>query len=71
MMLSICPETRLKNEKLARPRQISHVLNFMKAQIGYCKGGVAEYLSRTKGGVRFLCFAAALGTLKGHSQGLK
>ncbi|MCJ1368805.1 hypothetical protein MMC20_000012 [Loxospora ochrophaea] len=60
MTLPVCLETRLKIEKLARPRRTSHTLRFIQAKIGYAAGDATEFLSQTEGGIRFLCLAAAL-----------
>ncbi len=46
-------------EQLARQNK-SQVLTFIQAQVGYSSGDSADVLSRTGGGVRFLCFAAIL-----------
>lgn len=62
-LLPLCLETRAKMEILARRSHSSHVLNFVKAQIGYKKGDSVEQLSRSDSGVRFLCLAATLCTL--------
>jgi hypothetical protein len=62
-LLPLCIETRVKVEQLARRNHTSHVLNFIKAQIGYRKGDSVELLSRSDSGIRFLCFAATLCTL--------
>lgn len=63
MTLPICLETRLAIESIAHPPKTSHMLNFIKAQIGYLSGDSTEYLSRNEGGIRFLVLAAALCTL--------
>jgi hypothetical protein len=60
--LPVCIETSLKIEQLAR-RSHSSTANFLKAQIGYSVGDAAYYLSRSDGGVRFLCLAATLYTI--------
>jgi hypothetical protein len=57
--LPVSPITRIKVEKLSRQCH-SEVLSFAKAQIGYRPGDSADILSRTDGGVRFLCFTAIL-----------
>jgi hypothetical protein len=63
-LLPLCTPTRYKIEQLARRNHTSHVLNFIKAQIGYKKGDSVEILSRSDAGVRFLCLAATLCTLE-------
>jgi hypothetical protein len=63
-LLPVSPETRLKIEQLARRNHTSHVLNFIKAQIGYKKDDSVEQLSRTDSGIRFLCLVATLCTLE-------
>ncbi|KAK5293230.1 hypothetical protein LTR99_010157 [Exophiala xenobiotica] len=62
-LLPVSPETRLKIEQLARRNHTSHVLNFIKAQIGYRKDDSVEQLSRSDSGIRFLCLVATLCTL--------
>jgi hypothetical protein len=62
-LLPVSPETRLKIEQLARRNHTSHVLNFVKAQIGYKKDDSVEQLSRSDSGIRFLCLVATLCTL--------
>lgn len=62
-LLPVSPETRLKIEQLARRNHTSHVLNFVKAQIGYKKNDSVEQLSRSNSGIRFLCLAATLCTV--------
>jgi hypothetical protein len=62
-VLPLCVETRVKVEQLARRNHTSHVLNFIKAQIGYKKGDSVEQLSRSDSGIRFLSLAATLCTL--------
>ena len=62
-LLPLCIETRVKVEQLARRNHTSHVVNFIKAQIGYKKGDSVELLSRSDSGIRFLCLAAPLCTL--------
>jgi hypothetical protein len=62
-LLPLCLETRVKVEQLARRNHTSHVLNFIKAQIGYRKGDSVEHLSRSDSGIRFLCLAATFCTL--------
>ena len=62
-LLPLCIETRVKVEQLARRNHTSHVVNFIKAQIGYKKGDSVELLSRSDSGIRFLCLAATLCTL--------
>ena len=61
-LLPLCTETRVKVEQLARRNHISHVLNFVKAQIGYRKGDSVELLSRSDSGVRFLALATTFCT---------
>ncbi|RDL32648.1 uncharacterized protein BP5553_09104 [Venustampulla echinocandica] len=61
--LPVCIETSLKIEQLAR-RSHSSTANFLKAQIGYSVGDAAYYLSQSDGGIRFLCLAATLCTIK-------
>ena len=58
--LAICPATRSKVEQLLKSQTGSTALGFIKAQIGYPKGGSAEQLSRSLAGVNFLALAAAL-----------
>ena len=58
--LAICPATRSKVEKLLKNQTGNTALGFIKAQIGYPKGGSAEQLSRSLAGVNFLALAAAL-----------
>ncbi|KAK5228741.1 hypothetical protein LTR96_010193 [Exophiala xenobiotica] len=62
-LLPVSPETRLKIEQLARRNHTSHVLNFIKAQIGYRKDDSVEQLSRSDSGIRFICLVATLCTL--------
>ena len=62
-LLPVSPETRLKVEQLARRNHTSHVLNFVKAQVGYKKDDSVEQLSRSDSGIRFLCLVATLCTL--------
>jgi hypothetical protein len=62
-LLPVSPETRLKVEQLARRNHTSHVLNFIKAQIGYKKDDSVEQLSRSDSGIRFLCLVTTLCTL--------
>ena len=62
-LLPLCTETRVKVEQLARRNHTSHVLNFVKAQIGYRKGDSVELLSRSDSGVRFLALAATFCTI--------
>ena len=59
--LRINTTTRIKVERMAR-QKYSQPLSFLKAQIGFSAGDSADMLSRTDGGVRFLCFAAILGS---------
>lgn len=63
--LPVAPITRLKIEKLAR-RNESQPLSFIKAQIGWRAGDSADVLSRSDGGIRFLCLAALLCCRGGH-----
>ncbi|KAI9811079.1 MAG: hypothetical protein M1827_005661 [Pycnora praestabilis] len=63
LTLPICTSTRLKVERLARPPNTSHVLKFLKAQVGYSQADCTEFLSKNEGGIRFLSLAAALCTL--------
>jgi len=56
-------ETSLKIEQISR-RSHSSTANFLRAQIGYSAGDAAYYLSQSDGGVRFLCLAATLCTIK-------
>lgn len=63
-ILPVCVETRYKIEQLARRSHTSHVLNFIRAQVGYRKGDSVEQLSNSDAGVRFLCLAATLCTLE-------
>lgn len=57
--LPVATITRLKVEKLARRSQ-SQTLSFLKAQVGYKAGDSADVLSRSDGGIRFLCLSALL-----------
>ena len=57
--LPINTMTRIKVEKLAR-RSGSKSLGFVKSLVGFSAGDSADVLSRSDGGVRFLCFAAIL-----------
>ncbi|KAH0545476.1 hypothetical protein FGG08_000477 [Glutinoglossum americanum] len=68
--LPLCPETRVKVEQLARQSHTSHVLNFIKAQVGYRKGDSVEQLARSDAGIRFLCLVAVLCTLGHHEAAL-
>lgn len=60
--LPVHPDTRLKVEILAQQKHRA-VLNWIELSIGYCEGDAAAWLSRTDGGVRFLCLVAALGSI--------
>ena len=66
--LPICSSTRQKVEKMARQKH-GQLLRFMKAQAGFSAGDSADILSRTDGGVRFLCFAAIL--VSGGGNGIQ
>ena len=66
-VLPISPETRTKIETLANRGYTSHVLNFVKATVGYKKNDCVWQLAQSDGGIRFLCFAATLYTM-GNSE---
>jgi hypothetical protein len=70
-LLPATPETRLKVEQLARRNHTSHVLNFISAQIGYLKGDSVELLSRSDGGIRFLCLMATFCTMPHYEAGIQ
>ena len=57
--LPINTTTRIKVEKLARQNH-SRPLSFLKFQVGFSAGDAADVLSRSDGGVRFLCLASIL-----------
>ena len=57
--LPINTTTRVKVELLARQSR-SRSLNFLKPQVGFSSGDSADVLSRSDGGVRFLCLASIL-----------
>lgn len=62
-VLPLCVKTRYKIERLARRNYTSHVLNFIKAQIGYRKNDVMKLLSNNDADVRFLCLATTFCTM--------
>lgn len=70
-LIPACPETRLKIEQLARRSHTSHVIKFISAQIGYTKGDSVELLSRSDGGIRFLCLAATFCTMTRHEAAMR
>ena len=57
--LPINTTTRIKVERTAKQKH-SQPLRFLKTQIEFSAGDLADVLSRTDGVVRFLCFAAIL-----------
>ncbi|KAI9840168.1 MAG: hypothetical protein M1837_001881 [Sclerophora amabilis] len=69
--LPLCAETRVKVEQLARKDHTSHVLTFIKAQIGYKKGDSVDVLSRSDAGVRFLCLASTFCTMDRYDAALR
>lgn len=58
--LAMSTETCLKMEKLAKRKHTSHVLKYLKIQIGYSAGDTADYLASSEAGVRFLALADIL-----------
>lgn len=66
-----CIETRVKIEQLARRSHSSHVFKFVKTQVGWRNGDSVELLSRSDGGIRFLCLAAALCTLSKYEAAVR
>lgn len=58
--LAICQQAQLLVEKEATKRHKSHVVNFLKAQVGYSANDAASQLSSTSASVRFLSLAATL-----------
>ena len=60
--LAICQDTQVRVEKEARKSYVSHVIQFLKSQIGYVRGDSADALMQSNAGVRFLSLAAALTT---------
>lgn len=69
--LPLSIETRVKIEQLARRSGSSHVIKFIQAQVGWKKGDSVELLSRSDGGIRFLCLAATLSTVNRYEAALR
>ena len=70
-LLPISPETRRKVEVLANRGYTSHVINFVKAKVGYRKNDSVWQLAQSDGGIRFLCFMASLYTMGSSEAALR
>ena len=60
--LAICSETEYHVEQQLRLTRSSRLIGFLKAHLGFIAGDSCEALSKSTGGIRFLCLAAALVT---------
>ena len=58
--LAISSFTQRKIEAMLRKQAVTPIQKFLRARIGYAKGGSIAALSNSAGGIRFLCLASAL-----------
>ena len=65
------PATRMHVEALANRGHASHVLNFIKATVGYRRHDATWLLAQSEGGIRFLCFVATLYTMEKTEAALR